>query len=155
MTPKPMKNRMVVARIAAALALAALMLSMSATTVSAKANVDRVEGPFETVVPVAFADNPAGVELMFVECDFVQRVTKPDGSAKETQKCHLTRPFFVFPGEPPTRAFNPPSGACLWFSDYMQLKSGEEVWADGVKLTVTPSGRVNVTTTYPAEPLQC
>ncbi|MEN8239455.1 MAG: hypothetical protein ABFR53_09665, partial [Actinomycetota bacterium] len=68
-----------------------LLLAMTVPAL-AKASVDRVEGPFETVVPVAFADNPAGVELMFAECDFVQRVEKPDGSSVETQHCQLTEP---------------------------------------------------------------
>ena len=76
----------------------------------AKASVDRVEGPFVTVVPVAFADNPAGVELMFAECDFVQRVEKPNGTSVETQKCHLIGPFVEFPGTPPTKAFNTKDG---------------------------------------------
>ncbi len=136
-------------------AVVALVSGVSASAAAAGAVVDRVEGPFDTVVPVAFADNPAGVELMFAECDFVHRVERPDGSAMETQTCHLTDPFFEFPGTPPTRAFNPPPGPCLWFSDYFSQTTGEDVWAESVKLTVTPAGIVNVTTMYPAEPLQC
>ena len=133
----------------------ALVIGVSASAALAKASVDRVEGPFETVVPVALADNPAGVELMFAECDFVQRVEKPDGSSVETQHCQLTEPFFEFPGTPPTRAFNTADGPCIWFSDYFLLTTGEDVLADSVRLTVTPSGKVNVKTTYPAEPLEC
>lgn len=136
-------------------AVLALVVGMSASAAFAGASVERVEGPFETVVPVAFADNPAGVELMFAECDFVQRVEKPDGTAVETQHCRLTVPFIEFPGVPPTRAFNPPPGACLWFSDYFLQTNGESVAAESVRLTVTPSGNVNVTTRYPTEPLQC
>ncbi len=142
-------------KIATALALVALVVTGVATSASAAAQVDRVDGPFMTVVPVAFADNPAGVELMFAECDFVQRVVKPDGTAVETQHCRLAGPFVEFPGSPPTQAFNPPPGPCLWFSDYAQLTTGEVVWAESVKLTVTPSGNVNVTTRYPALPLDC
>ena len=122
---------------------------------AASATVDRIDGPFESVVPVAFADNPAGVELMFVECDFVQRVEKPDGSAVETQQCHLTEPFVEFPGTPPTEAFTNRAGACIWFSDYFLLTTGEDVLAETARLTVAPSGNVSVTTTYPAEPLAC
>lgn len=155
MTSTRSKRSKSATRIATAFALVAFVVSMSAAMAGASAEVERLEGPFETVVPVAFADNPAGVELMYVECDFVQRLVKPDGSARETQTCHLTDPFDVFPGEPPTRAFSPPSGACLWFSDYVLLTAGETVWAESVNLTVTPSGRVNVITTYPAEPLDC
>ena len=128
-----------------------LLLAMTVPAL-AKASVDRT-GPFTTVVPVAFADNPAGVELMFAECDFVQRVEKPDGSSVETQHCQLTEPFFEFPGTPPERAFNAPGGSCLWFSDYfIQMGSDDPPTADSVRLTVTPSGNVSVTTMYPPNP---
>ena len=133
----------------------ALVIGVSASAALAKGSVDRVEGPFLTVVPVAFADNPAGVELMFAECDFVQRVEKPDGSSVETQLCQLTDPFFEFPGMPPERAFNAPASApCVWFSDYfIQTEpEGDTPSADRVRLTVTPSGKVNVTTMYGPNP---
>jgi hypothetical protein len=129
----------------------ALVIGVSASAALAKASVDRV-GPFETVVPVAFADNPAGVELMFAYCDFVQRVEKPDGSSVETQHCDLTEPFFEFPGEPPERAFTNKAGTCVWFSDYWLQTTGESLAADSVRLTVTPSGKVSVTTMYPPDP---
>lgn len=120
----------------------------------AKASVERIEGPFESVVPVAYADNPAGVELMFVECDFVQRVEMPDGSSIETQQCHLTDPFIVFPGTTPKPSPTRRVSA-FWFSDYYLQTTGEDVLAEHVRVTVTPSGNVSVTTTYPAEPLDC
>lgn len=142
-------------RVTVLLLVLGLIVGMSSTAATAKATVDRVEGPFVTVVPTAFADNPAGVELMFAECDFVQRVEKPDGSAVENQHCQLTEPFVDFPGTPPTKAFNAPAGECVWWSDYFSQTSGDLVWADSVRLTVTPSGNVSVTTTYPAEPLDC
>lgn len=132
-----------------------LLLGVLASAALAKASVDRVVGPFVTVVPVAFADNPAGVELMFAECDFVQRVEKPDGTSVETQRCHLTGPFVEFPGTPPTEAFNNKEGPCVWFSDYFAQTTGENVWAESVRLTVTPSGNVSVTTRYPADALEC
>ena len=141
-------------RVTVLLVVAALVIGVSASAAVARANVERV-GPFETVLPVAFADNPAGVELMFAECDFVQRVERPDGSAVETQRCHLTVPFVDFPGEPPERAFTNTEGPCIWFSDYFMQTTGEEVWADSVRLTVTPSGHVSATTRYGAEPPQC
>lgn len=131
----------------------AMVIALSATSALAGAESDRLEGPFETVVPVAFADNPAGVELMFAECDFVHRVVRPDGTAKETETCQLTDPFFVFPGSPPSSAFNISGDACVWFSDYFTQTSGEDVAADSIRITVTPSGRVNITSTYPAEPI--
>lgn len=142
-------------RVAVLSVVLALVVGLSASTAVARANVDRIEGPFVTVVPVALADNPAGVELMFAECDFIQRVEKPDGSAVESQHCQLTEPFFDFPGTPPERAFTNTAGSCIWFSDYSLLTTGEDVLAESVRLTVTPSGRVNVTTRYPAEPLEC
>ena len=128
-----------------------LAMTVPASAAQAKASVDRV-GPFVTVVPVAYADNPAGVELMFAECDFVQRVEKPDGSSVETQRCHLTEPFFEFPGTPPERAFTNTAGECTWFSDYSLQTGGESYAADSVRLTVTPSGNVSVTTMYPPNP---
>lgn len=141
-------------RLTVLLIVLGLAIGVSASTAAAAA-VDRVDGPFETVVPVAYANNPAGVELMFAECDFVQRVERPDGSAVETQSCHLTGPFFDFPGTPPTQAFNNSAGPCIWFSDYFSLTTDESVWASSVRLTVTPSGNVNVTTMYSAERLDC
>jgi hypothetical protein len=128
-----------------------LATTVPASAAHTKASVDRV-GPFVTVVPVAFADNPAGVELMFAECDFVQRVEKPDGSSVETQRCHLTEPFFEFPGTPPESAFTNTAGECTWFSDYSLQTGGESYTADNVRLTVTPSGNVSVTTMYPPNP---
>ena len=139
-------------KITSGFALAAFVIGLSAPAASARAEVDRFEGPFTSVVPVAFADNPAGVELMFMECDFVQRVEKPNGSSVETQTCHLTGPFVDFPGTPPERAFTNGAGACLWFSDYFLQTTGESLAADSVRLTVTPSGNVSVTTMYPPEP---
>jgi hypothetical protein len=135
----------------------ALLMTSASTVASAKATVDRV-GPFTTVVPVAFdeptPDNPDGVALMFAECDFVQRVEKPDGSSVETQHCQLTEPFSVFPGTPPERALASTSGECTWFSDYFLTitPEAEPLTAKRARLTVTPSGEVNVSTFYPPEP---
>ena len=137
------------------LVVLALAAAAWAPIAQARTTVDRIDGPFETVVPVALADNPAGVELMFAECDFVQRVELPDGSAIETQTCHLTEPFVEFPGTPPDVAFNNTAGECIWFSDYFLQSTGEDVLAETVRLTVTPSGQVNVKTTYPSERLGC
>lgn len=142
-------------RVAVVMLVTALAFGLSLPAAGANAGVDEVKGPFVSVVPVAYADNPAGVELMFVQCDFVRRVVNPDGSAKETQHCHLTEPFVVFPGTPPDRAFNNRAGECIWFSDYFLLTTGDDVLADSVRVTVSPSGVVNVTTTYPATPLDC
>ncbi len=138
------------------LILAGLVMAILASTATAsESRVRRLEGPFETVTAVAYADNEIGVELMFAECDFVQRVEKPNGTAVETQTCHLTDPFVVFPGTTPTKAFVDRPGPCIWMSDYFLQTTGEAVFADSVRATVTPSGLVTVTTKYPAEPLTC
>ncbi len=142
------------ARVAFISLVMALVIGMTASLASAGASVDRV-GPIVTVVPTAYADNPAGVELMFAECDYVQRVTKPGGSATETQHCQLLGPFVDFPGTVPSEAFTNSEGPCVWFSDYIAETSGGVEWAESVRLTVTPSGNVSVTTTYPATPLDC
>jgi hypothetical protein len=136
-----------------ALAAAALATSAVAapTAASGDASVARV-GPVVTVVPTAFVDNEAGVELMFAECDFVQRVEKPDGSSVERQSCRLTEPVPELPGTTPDRALANTAGGCTWFSDYFLATTGESLAADWVRLTVTPSGRVSVTTFYPPEP---
>jgi hypothetical protein len=144
------------APLAGVTAVAALIASP--TVAAAEATVDRV-GPFTTVVPVAFndptPDNPDGVELMFAECDFVQRVEKPDGSSVETQHCHLTEPFFVFPGTPPERALANTAGECTWFSDYFLTSTpeAEPLAAEKARVTVTPSGEVDVTSFYPPDPM--
>jgi hypothetical protein len=149
-----MRGRLLVVLAGAATATALVAGSAGATTTPL---VDRV-GPFTTVVPVAFneptAENPDGVELMFAECDFVQRVERPDGSATETQQCQLTEPFFAFPGSPPEKALTNTSGECTWFSDYLLTTApeAEPVTAERARLTVTPSGNVNVTTHYPPAP---
>jgi hypothetical protein len=135
------------------LAILATMITAIPPAVAAGASVDRVEGPFETVVPVADADNPLGAELMLADCDFVQRVERPDGSARETQKCELTGPFSDFPGTVPDRAYNNVGGACVWASDYWTQSTGDLVIADSVHITVTPSGNVHVRSTYPTEPI--
>jgi len=72
----------------------------------------------------------------------------------ETQHCHLTEPFVVFPGTPPERALTDTAGECTWFSDdYLTTTpDAEPIAAERSRLTVTPSGEVNVTTFYPPNP---
>ncbi len=130
-----------------------LTLGVIAPAMAAGAITDRIEGPFTTVVPTAYADNAIGVELMFAECDFVKRVQRPDGSATETQKCELTEPFFEFGGTPPEEAFRNKAGECIWWSDYWAQVDGSIVLASSISLTVMPSGQVRATSTYAADPL--
>lgn len=141
----------VLTRVAVVSAL--LIAGLGATAASAdEAVVERLEGPFETAVGVAEADNPAGFELMFAECDFVQRVTRPNGTATETQHCQITGPYVDFPGAIPDSAYVASGGDCLWASDYFLTMTGEVVVAESVTQIVTPSGRVNVTATYGPNP---
>jgi len=156
------------------LLLAATMLAVGAVPASAGgASVDRIEGSFESMALISI--DP--YVLAYLDCDWVQRVEKPDGSAIETMKCHLTGEFDIwvwddelnFEGhwescpecEAPTRAFvdgpfAPEDGCDIgWASDYWLLKDGSLVFADWLRLTATPSGNVSVTTKYPAEPLVC
>jgi hypothetical protein len=141
--------------------LAALVAAMTASvaaalavppSAAAEAAVHRI-GPVEALVPTAFLDTPPGVELMYAECDYVQQVVRPDGSSVETQECVLTEPYEYLPGTPPERALTDSSGACTWFSYFVAVTTGETVYADSVRLTVTPSGRVSVTSFYAPKPL--
>jgi len=106
-----------------------------------------------TVVATAHADTAIGVELIFAECDVLQRVELPDGSAKETQRCQIVGPFIEFPGTLPDQAFNDSAQECVWGSDYWRLTDGSGVIASSYHVTVTPSGSVHVTSTYPSDPL--
>ncbi len=135
---------------AAVTACTAAVLAVPSSAL-ADASVDRI-GPVTTTVPTAFVDNEIGVELMYAECDYVQQVVRPDGSSVETQECVLTEPYEELPGTPPERAVTDSSGPCVWFSDYVVVTTGETVYADSVRLTVTPSGRVSVTSFYAPEP---
>ena len=140
-------------RLALMVSVVLLAFGVIGPAMASGAMTDRIDGPFVTVVPTANADNPIGVELMFVECSFVQRVELPDGSAKETQACELTGPFVEFPGTPPEKAFRNVAGECIWWSDYWAQVDGSIVFASSISLTVTPSGQVHATSTYPADPL--
>ena len=140
-------------RFALLVSVVLLAFGVMAPALAAGATTDRIDGPFETVVATGHADNEIGVGLMFAECDFVQRVELPDGSAIETQHCSLTGPFFVFPGTIPTKAFNDSGDACVWMSDYWLQTDGSMVFASSFRQTVTPSGQVSATTMYPAEPI--
>lgn len=143
-------------RLAVLLTVAALAIGLMATAADAsKSTVLTLDEPFTTVVPTAYADNPAGVELMFAECNNLKRVEHADGTAVETIHCELTDPFFVFSGTPPETTFRDKNGACIWWSDYHANTSGAEVYADKIRVVVTPSGNVFAQSTYPAEPLDC
>jgi hypothetical protein len=145
-----MRRRFVV--MALVLATAAALPAAAVT-----ATVERVDD-VSTVVAVAFPDDfPVG-SLSRADCAFVQRVTLPDGSAEETQVCELSDvPVMIpeFQGTAPDRALVHHGGPCEWLSDFQFVRYGLDEYADGYLLVVTPAGRVTVTSTYPAAPLDC
>ena len=121
------------------------------------ASTQRIED-FGSVLAVRFdADFPLE-SLMRVDCDWLVRVERPDGSATETMHCTLSdSPVMIpaFQGSPPERAFRHGGGECLWTSDYWWLVIDAPVYAASFSYVVTPSGEVRVTSTYPSEPLIC
>ena len=143
----------------AAVALAVSSIILAATPVSSAepATVDRI-GDIDTVLAVRFeADFPL-VSLMRANCDWAQFVERPDGSGIETLHCALSsEPVMIpdFQGSPPSSAFIHGGGACLWTSDYWFAKDESIVMAESFSYVVAPSGRVNITAEYPAEPLVC
>ena len=90
-----------------------------------------------------------------VHCDVLVHLGAEDGSANEWQACSLSEDQPMGPVTPPATAVAKSVGECIWTSDYDA--NGDETYAAAasVELTVTPSGRVYVWTTYPAEPLAC
>lgn len=139
------------------LALSILVLAV-ASPVAAASSVQRLTN-VPTVVAVAFPDNFPVASLMRANCAWLQRVEKPDGSAAETMSCRLTTdPPLMRPenqGQPPKSALVNAGGACIWTSDYWWTVADVPVYASSFRIVVTPAGVVNVTASYPAEPLVC
>ena len=121
------------------------------------ASTQRIED-FGSVLAVRFdADFPLG-SLMRMDCDWLVRVERPDGSATETQQCTLSdAPVMIpeFQGSPPDSAFLHGGGGCTWTSDYSWAVIDAPVYASSFSYVVTPSGVVRITSTYPSEPLNC
>ena len=146
-------------RRAAAVALAALSIILAATPVSAAgpATIDRIED-IDSVLAVRFGDDFPVASLMRATCEWAQFVERPDGSGIETLHCELSsEPVMIpeFQGSPPATAFIHGGGPCLWTSDYWFAKDKSIVMAESFSYVVTPSGRINITAEYPAEPLVC
>lgn len=144
-------------RLALMIGVVALGTALLAPTVAGKASTDRIED-FDTVLAVSFDENFPLASLMRADCAFVQRVERPDGSARETMSCELSsEPVMIpaFQGVPPDEAVIYGGGPCIWFSDYWWNKAGLEVYAESFRVVVTPAGKVHTTTTYPAQPLDC
>jgi hypothetical protein len=137
-------------------ALVGSMLA-SAPAAAGQASVDRIED-FGTVLAVRFGDDFPIASLMRADCEWLIRVERPDGSARETMHCTLSDEPVMVPalqGSPPDRAFLFGGGACLWTSDYWWAVIDAPVYAESFSYVVTPSGSVQVSSTYPAEPLSC
>jgi hypothetical protein len=90
-----------------------------------------------------------------VHCDVLVHLEAEDGSTNEWQACALSEDQPMGSVTPPATAVAETSGECIWTSDYDARGDGSYATATSVELTVTPSGRVYVWTTYPAEPLTC
>jgi hypothetical protein len=90
-----------------------------------------------------------------VDCDVLVHIDADDGSAEEWQACTISDEQPMGPVSPPAASVTETVGECIWTSDHQVNEDGSPVAAETVELTVTPSGRVYVWTTYPAEPLDC
>jgi hypothetical protein len=132
-------------------------LALSTPASATNATTDRIED-FESVVAVRFEDDFPIRSLMRADCAFVQRVERPGGSSRETMSCDLSDdPVMIpeFQGVPPERAVRHEEGPCVWISDYWAYKTGATVYAECLRLVVTPAGKVHATSTYPPDPLDC
>ena len=140
-----------------ALALSSILLAATPVSSANPATVDRA-GPIDTVLAVRADDDfPVG-SLMRATCASSKFVTRPDGTGIEKLHCKLSsEPVMIpeFQGSPPSRAFTNRGGPCVWTSDYWFAKNGSIVMAESFSYVVTPTGRVNITAEYPAEPLVC
>ena len=107
--------------------------------------------------PATTPDFPKGAEMR-ADCDFMLRMEAEDGSAQEWQSCTLSDEPVTIPenqGVPPTVTITRTTGECEWASDYWFNTDGSMVVASASEVTVTPSGRVFIWSSYPAEPLVC
>ena len=144
-------------RVPTVVLLGALMVGSAAPVAASGGSVERVAN-IETVLAVRMdSDFPVG-SLMRATCTSLIRVERPDGSSIEIQDCRLSdEPVMIpaFQGAPPSEAFLLEDGPCAWHSDYWFTVAGLDVLAEHVRLTVTPSGHVHVTSEYPPVPLAC
>ena len=142
----------------AGVSLACALILGGAAPVSAGAGwVDRIDN-VDTVLAVRFEDDFPIASLMRATCDWAQFVRRPDGSGRETLRCHLSsEPVMIpeFQGKVPDAAFVHGDGPCVWTSDYWFARDGSTVKASALRYVVTPSGEISITADYPAEPLAC
>jgi len=148
-----MRNRVAKAAVAAAL----MLLSAGPVAAGNGAWVDRIEN-VDTVLIVRLDEDFPLASIMRATCDSVRFVHRPDGSGVEKLRCRLTDdPVMIpeFQGQPPDTAFTHRSGACEWASDYWFAKDESLVFASSFHYSISASGLVHATATYPAEPLIC
>ncbi len=144
-------------RAAMTLMIGLLTILSTAPAAARGASVDRI-GSFESVLAVAMPDDFPVASIMRADCSGLIRIERPDGSAIEIQNCELNgNPVMIpeFQGQPPKEAFVLEGGPCTWHSDYWFNVAGIDVLAASFRYVVTPSGHVNVSSEYPAEPVVC
>jgi hypothetical protein len=137
---------------------ALMLLATIAAPVSAgRGWIDKIED-IETVIIVRDeADFPLK-SIMRADCDFTLWIQHRSGRGTELLSCRLSNePVMVpeFQGTPPKGFFFNRTGACEWTSDYWWYRDESIVMAESAQYVITPSGRVLITASYPAQPLQC
>jgi len=142
------------------LALALLTVGAGAGTVSAgKPKVDLIRN-FPSVLAVRPPTSPDFplASLMRVNCRWLARFVKLNGTSIETQKCVLSdEPVMIpeFQGVVPDRRVHYRTGPCTWHSDYWWYTNESDVMALWAQVLVTPRGEVFVTSAYSRKPLDC
>jgi hypothetical protein len=109
---------------------------------------------FDSLIRYTDPATGEGVRAL-VHCDALVHLKAEDGSANEWQACGLSEDQPMGPVTPPATAVAETVGECIWTSDFDANGDGSYAVAASVELTVTPSGRVYLWSTYPAEPLAC
>jgi hypothetical protein len=140
-------------RVLGSIVTGVFLLAAFPTAVTGAGAVEVVQD-FESSIRYTDPTTGEGVRAL-VHCDVLVHLEAEDGSANEWQACSLSQDQPMGPVAPPATAVVEPSGECIWTSDYDAAGDGTYAAASSVELTVTPSGRVYVWTTYPAEALDC
>jgi hypothetical protein len=146
-------ERVVKTRVLGCFVTGAFLLAALPAAVTGAGTAEMVQD-FDSFIRYTDPTTGEGVRAL-VHCDVLVHLQADDGSANEWQACSLSEDQPMGPVAPPATAVVEPSGECIWTSDYDATGDGSYAAASSVELTVTPSGRVYVWTTYPAEPLAC
>jgi hypothetical protein len=119
--------------------------------------VDKIED-IETVIIVRDEPDFPLNSIMRADCDFTLWIQHRTGRGTEVLSCRLSdEPVMVaeFQGTPPEGFFFNRTGPCAWTSDYWWYRDESSVMAESAQYVITPSGRVFITASYPAQPLVC